>query len=206
MSAQLGGGLAGKPFYQATATDIVAVVDAESGDVLEVVLEDRMPSNATVSMTSGDARTAAEGFLQHAGLSDEGFVESVQVVNRGGVAAYEVLWKDTSATAAPRFQVLVNASTGAAFAFVDLRMQLKLTAPLVGKGRATDLALAAVDIPGEAAISADLLISFPASGSQESVWQVGMGVPTATQADVYEHGALVSVDAVTGQATIVKSS
>jgi hypothetical protein len=49
------------------------------------------------------------------------------------------------------------------------------------------------------------MIDFTASDSQVSTWSIGLGVPSATQADVYEHGALISVDAVTGQATIVKS-
>ncbi|MGD0248429.1 MAG: hypothetical protein ABSB75_05175, partial [Candidatus Limnocylindrales bacterium] len=96
------------------------------------------------------------------------------------------------------------ASSGVAFVFLDLRMQLSLALPIVGRDRASELAIAAFGVPGETVTSADLTIDFY-TGSQRSVWAVGLGVPTPTQADVFEHGALVSVDAVTGLATVVKS-
>jgi uncharacterized membrane protein YkoI len=200
ISAQLRGGLSGRPFYEADAANAVAFVDAESGLVLEVVLEDRMPNDDAVSVARADAQTAAEAFLHRTGMSTEGFTESAQVVHQAGIAAYEVDWNDPT-----KFQILVNASSGSVFAFVDLRMQLNLIAPIVGQARATDLAVAALGVPGETVTSVDLTIDFTASGSQVSAWAIGLGVPTATQADLYEHGALVSVDAVTGQATIVKS-
>ena len=201
MTAQLAGGLAGRQFYETTAANAVALVDAESGMVLEVVLTDRMPNDDTVSTASSDAQTAAETFVhRNTGLSTEGFTVSVRVMHQAGVAAYEVAWNDPT-----KFQVLVNASTGAVFAFVDLRMQLNLTAPIVGRARATETAVAALGVPGETVTSADLTIDFGSGDSQVSSWSIGLGVPSATQADVYEHGALVSVDAVTGQTTIVKS-
>ena len=206
MTAQLAGGLAGRSFYRADAPGAVARVDAESGMVPEVVLTDQMPGADTVSVTDSDAQTAAETFVhRNAGLTTEAFTVSVRVLHQAGVAAYEVAWRDAGATATPKFQVLVNASTGAVFAFVDLRMQLNLTAPIVDQSRATETAIAAIGIPGETVTSADLGIDFGSGDSQKWAWSIGLGVPSATQADVYEHGALISVDAVTGQATIVKS-
>jgi len=98
----------------------------------------------------------------------------------------------------------VNASTGDVFAFADLRAQMNVTLPLIGRERATELAIAAFGVPGETVTSADLSIDF-STGVQASAWDVGLGVPTATQADVFEHGALIRVDAVTGEATVVKS-
>jgi hypothetical protein len=201
MTAQLAGGLAGRPFYEATAANAVALVDAESGMVLEVVLTDRMPDDDAVSITSGDAQTAAEAFVQrNTGLSTEGFTVSVRVMHQAGVAAYEVDWNDPT-----KFLALVNASTGAVFEFVDLRTQLNLTAPIVGRARATETAIATIGVPGEMVTSADLGLDYGSGDAQVWAWSIGLGVPSATQADVYEHGALVSVDAVTGQATIVKS-
>jgi hypothetical protein len=200
MSAQLVVGLSGRSLYQATAADAVAIVDAESGMVLEVVLTDLMPNDATASVAAVDAQTSAEAFVHRAGLTTEGFTVSVRTTRQGGIAAHEVAWNEPT-----KFEAFVNASTGAVFAFVDLRMQLNLTAPLIGRDRATQLAIAALGVPGETVTSADLTIDFTASDSQVSTWSVGLGVPSATQADVYEFGGLVSVDAVTGQTTIVKS-
>jgi hypothetical protein len=127
MSPRLVNGLSHRLFYEATAENALAFVDAESGIVLEVVLEDQMPNDATASVAIGDARAAAEAFLQRVGLSTEGFVESAQATSQAGIAAYQVDWQDSSAPATPKFRLLVNASTGKVFAFVDLRMQLNLT-------------------------------------------------------------------------------
>jgi len=204
MSAQLAIGPSGRSWYQATAADAVAFVDGESGVVLEVVLADQMPNDATVRVATVHARAVAEAFLRHAGLGTYDLAESAQVVNGGGVAAYQVSWLDSGAVATPRLRILVNPSTGAVFAFADLRSQPNLTPPIIGRTRATELAIGALGIAGETVTSAELAMTFTESG-QESTWQVGLGIPSATQADVYERGALVSVDAVTGLATIVKS-
>jgi hypothetical protein len=129
---------------------------------------------------------------------------SAQVVRQSGVAAYEVELRESSGNKAAQYVVWVNASTGSVFAFVDLRLQINLAAPIVGRERAAALAIAALGVPGETVTSAELAIDF-ATGAQLSAWQVGLGVPTATQADVFEHLALVRVDAVTGATTIAKS-
>jgi hypothetical protein len=54
-----------------------------------------------------------------------------------------------------------------------------------------------------------LVFRFAATGPGDRAargqWAVGLGVPTATQSDVCEHGALVQVDAATGEATVIKS-
>ena len=184
----------GRAFYQATAADFVALVDSTSGSVVEVVLEDQLPNDATVSTSASDARTAAEAFMQRTG-NVEGLSASALVVRQADVTAYRVDWNESDATHTATFSVWVNASTGSVFAYVDLRIQLSLTPPIVGRDRATKLAIAAIGIPGETVTSVDLAITFPLTGSQQSLWEVALGVPTA----------LVSVDAVTGEPMIVKS-
>ena len=197
-------GAHGRTLYEATAVNTLGLVDVASGFVVEVVLEDRMPSDSSVSASTSDARSAAEAFMQRAGMDTGAFSESVQLIRQAGVAAYKVDWKESGGNEVGKFDVWVNASTGSVFAFVDLRMQLNLAAPIVSRATATGLAIAALGIPGETVTSADLTMAFT-TGSQQSLWEVGLGVPTATQADVFEHGALVSVDAVTGETTIIKS-
>ena len=184
-------GAHGRTLYEATAVNTLGLVDVASGFVVEVVLEDRMPSDSPVSASTSDARSAAEAFMQRAAMDTEAFSESVQLIRQAGVATYQVDWKE-SGTQAGKFDVWVNASTGSVFAFIDLRMQLNLTAPIVGRERATALAITALGVPGETVTSAELAIDF-ATGSQLSAWQVGFVSRT------------VRVDAVTGATTIAKS-
>jgi hypothetical protein len=197
MSAGLSGGPDGRSYYVATATDAVAFVDAVSGSVVEVVLEDRMPNDAKVSISGAEALAAAQVFLQQR-MSDTGLVASSRAITVAEVAAYMITLSDAGGTA--KLEIAVNASTGDVFAYADLRAQINVTLPLVGRTRATELAIAALGVPGETVTSAEQAIDLATSS-----WDIGLGVPTATQADVFEHGAFIRVDAVTGLATIVKS-
>jgi hypothetical protein len=201
MSADFTVGPGGRSFYLATAPNAVAFVDAVSGYVVEVVLEDRMPNDAKVSISGVGALAVAQVFVQRS-MDVTGLVGSSRAINQAGVSAYLVTWSDTSGVA--ELEIGVNASTGDVFAYADFRPQINVAPPMIGRARATELAIAAMGIPGETATSAELTIDFT-TGSQVSAWDVGLGVPTATQADVFEHGALIRVDAVTGEATIVKS-
>jgi hypothetical protein len=200
MSADLAIGPGGRSLYVATAPGAVAYVDAVSGSVVEMVLEDRMPNDSTVSVSGAGALAVAQVFLAQRGLTD--VVGSFRAINQGGVSAYLVTWSD--AAGVPRLEIAVNAATGDVFAYADLRVQMNVTPPLIGRTRATELAIAAFGVPGETVTSAELAIDFW-TGSQVSTWNVGLGIPTATQADVFEQGAYITVDAVTGEATVVKS-
>ncbi|HEX7590429.1 MAG TPA: hypothetical protein VF375_00620 [Candidatus Limnocylindrales bacterium] len=113
-------------------------------------------------------------------------------------------WKDGSGLAYTKYQVSVNATTGAVFAYLDLRLARGLAAPIVGKSRATTLAIAALGKPGQQVLAADFSVDF-SSGTQVSTWDVSLGVPSATKSSVFEAGGLVRVDAATGAAMIGKS-
>jgi hypothetical protein len=209
MTTAMIGGPDGEPFYKATATGTVALVDGYSGTVIEVMFEDKMPSDATGSASTAQALAAATAFIDAVDPSllrnlASGTTPTVDLIRPAGVAAYDVKWTEGSPDNAPTFEVMANASTGSVFAYIDRRVYTRLAAPVVGRDRATQLAIAALGVPGETVTSAELMIEFVAE-IQHLAWQVGLGVPTATQADVFEHGALIRVDAVTGEATIVKS-
>lgn len=191
----------GRVFYEATSANAVALIDAASGSVVEVILQDRMPKDAAVSAAWSDARSAAEAAMERTGTDITGLTDSVQLVQQVGVAAYEVWWHPAGKTATT-FVAWVNASTGSVFAFLDSGAEPYLSAPLIGRDRAAQLAIAAISIPGETVTSIDLTIDI-ATGSQTSAWEVAFGVPTATQPDFLEHVVRVSVDAVTGATTIV---
>jgi hypothetical protein len=201
MSAAIVAGLDGRYFYRATATNVLAFVDAESGNVLEVVLTDQMPNDTSASKTEADARAAAETFMSGTGMGTEGTTESAQLKTVAGVSAYEITWNDTAGVHAGKFEVSVNAATGTVFAYVDLRMQLALTPPIVGSSRATALAVAAAGVPGEVARSVSFATDF-ATGAEASTWAITMGVPSTTAPGTFENIVSATVDAVTGAVTV----
>jgi hypothetical protein len=193
-----------RTFYRATAPNTIALVDGDSGIVVEVVLEDQMPNDGDASATEDSVRAAAQAFMTRIGMTTEGFSESVQLIGRAGVAAYDIKWTQLGTVEVPKFEVLVNASTGAAFAYVDLRMMWSLTAPVIGRQKASELALAALGQPDAQVDSADFTIDFSA-GTQSSTWTVGFGAAGATASDGARGSTLVRVNAVTGAATVEKS-
>lgn len=204
MEVTLTAGPNGRRVYIATTAGTVALVDAVSGFVLEVVLEDRMPDGAAESATTADAQTAAEAFMQKTGQSTDGLTESASTIRVAGVAARQIVWTDPSGVPSAKYAVSVNAATGSVFAFLDERMQLSLTVPVIGSARASELAVAALGSPSQTLATPELSIDF-SSGSQASAWQIGLGLPGATKSGALEFAGLVSVDAVTGVATIVQS-
>jgi hypothetical protein len=137
-------------------------------------------------------------------MTTEGFSESVKLIEQAGIAAYDVKWTKLSGVEVPMFEVLVTASTGVAFAYMDLRMLLGLTPPLIGRQKASELAIAALDQPGAEVASADFTIDFP-GGTQATTWTVGFGAAGSTASDGSAGSVFVRVDAVTGVATVEKS-
>jgi hypothetical protein len=201
MTAERIVGNEGRTFYRATAPNAIALVDGDSGIVVEVVLEDRMPDSNAVSISEAQAQTAAEAFMARVGMGTEGLTVSVAVTRHAGVAAYDVRWTEIGGVDVPKFEVLVNASTDAAFAYVDLRMQLSVTAPFVGRQKASELAISALGRPDVETASADFTIDFSA-GKQASTWTIGLGAAGETGSDGSSGSVLVRVDAFTGVATV----
>jgi len=113
-----------------------------------------------------------------------------------------VAWSDAGRR---QIVVSVNGKTGAVASFVDLRGGANLIAPVIAREAAGPRALAAIDLVGEQVLSTEFLVTFDATGAQRSVWSIGLGVPSPTEANVYLNGALVEVDAFSGQTTVVKS-
>jgi hypothetical protein len=191
----------GPAYYLATdtGTAAVALVDPSSGSVTRTVRADLMPNDESLSIGDSTARSAAEAFLGRVGLSAEGFSATIETVRVAGVAAYRVDWHDGSGLAA--FQVLVNGSTAAVFAYADLRAPGGPALPVVGRGRASALAIATFGDPGETVIDAEFAID-----GGHWLWQVGMGVPSVSDPEVFERGGYLTVDAVSGEVTIVKDA
>jgi hypothetical protein len=204
MTAGLIGGHEGPPLYSAEGSGALALVDGQSGSVLALVLADSVPNDATVTVSSAEARTATIARAAAAGYYPTGREVSDRLARSAGTAVYEVEWL-APGTGTPEFAVSVNPSTGQAFGLLDLRAQISTRLPVVGRGRASGLAIDALGISGETVLSAELGLDLPRSGMVGFAWTVALGIPTATQADVIESGGLISIDALTGAATIIKS-
>ena len=203
MTAEFAGSFQGRSIYQATAPKTLAFVDGESGVVLEVVAIDQMPNEVTTESPTTAAKTAAEAFLARTSLNTDGLAMASKIKTSAGVSAYDFTWSDSLGSA--KFLISVNPVTGSVFAYADLRMGLPLALPLVGQARATQLAIDTDGRPGNQLIAADFNIDF-ASGVQISTWMVDLGVPTATDPNVYEHGSVIQIDALTGTAKVMKSA
>lgn len=191
----------GRAIAQTSGREAVAFVDGHSGQVLEALRIDRLPSEAGVSVDSAAAQRSAADYLVDAGLAAAVSSVSVRHIDRAGAGAFEADW--TPADGSTPYRVFVNATTAEVFGFAALN-DGALAMPVIGRSRAIELAVAELGVPGETVTSAELTVDCPAGDSPKAIWAIGLGVPTATQADVFENGAYVTVDAVTGQATIVK--
>ena len=197
-------GPADRLMWQVSSAGSIGFVDAVTGELLEVVIEDAMPDHDVVSISESAARTAAETLVTRAGLTPVGSAATT-TLHRGGVAAIQVAWTDATASPGNSWLVFVNAESGSVFAFVSSSPSFDPVVPVVGKVRAGELALAAVNWPGMTVEAADWGLYFALDGSQLSTWIIALGEPSSTQADVYIHGAAVEVNAVSGATTIMKS-
>ena len=132
----------------------MVVLDAW-GKVEELVLLDQMPVDDTVSAGSDQALAAARALLSHEGFPDSGIPDypTVTEVHQGGVAALRVDYSwyapdDSQRDSNIDFSVMVNAKTGAAFAWDLLKKVPNPHVPLIGRARAVEIALAKYALSG----------------------------------------------------------
>lgn len=186
------------PVYVVDGATLHAVVDAHSGLVLEFVVMSALPNSTDAVISSDNAQVAAARFLSDRGWYTDGL--TVTTALRPGVAtsAYVVTWAGTGFDT-PGMWVYVNPASGAPFAFADQRYGVKLVPPSIGSGAAGRLALAAVSTPGLVVMAPNFSFSFG-----QPTWDVNLSSPAIGDA-APEHGAVVTVDAVTGATTVDKS-
>ncbi len=121
----------GMPVSEPRGEGAFAFVDGNSGTVLEVVLEKQLPDSDTVSVSSDAASSAAQAFLSRGSVTTDGLAAQTTLALRASVAYYDVTWSAPGA-GKPALEIRVNASSGAVFAYRDLRAGIELTAPNVG--------------------------------------------------------------------------
>jgi hypothetical protein len=206
MNAQLIDGQDGECYYRATSDGAVVVMDAW-GHVEELVLLDQMPVDDTVSASSTQALAAAKALLSHERVSASSIPHyaTATEVHQGGVAAFRVDYSyyaagDSQRAANIDFSVMVNAKTGAAFAWDLLWTVPNPHVPVIGQARAIAIALAKYAPSGSQVPSARMTIDFQ-GGDPHSVWLVQLEASGAAPSGILQP-ATVGVDAVTGEATI----
>jgi hypothetical protein len=133
--------VSGRPVIEAQGVTAVAFVDADSGAVLAAVIKDQLPNSEAAAVDENASRNAAQSFLARGGISPTRLTEAANLIKRATVAFYDVTWSALGADK-PRLDVLVNAESGAVFAFRDLTTGLELSVPIVGHMAAMRLAAA----------------------------------------------------------------
>jgi hypothetical protein len=193
----------GTPIFEPSADGVVALVDGNSGRVLAVVFERRLPESASVTASSATAGTAAAAFITAGGVAADGLEESTDLISGGAVAYYRATWTAsvvaTAAKVTPALEVLVNASTGEPFAYRDRRSGLSIALPLIGWDLATRLAAASPQAFGEVPSA----VTSPPPELQLDVWTANSAVWTWWVG--FNDGVLV-VDAITGDVSVAKWS
>lgn len=178
--------------YELRAVQTYGFVYGETGRVLEVFGLDRMPTLDPVTVTAGEAQTAASAYFEQAGVNTVGTTTSVQLQNRLSVTFYDLVLKDADGTG--RLELFVNASTGIVFAFEDLGFgpKFSLALPIVGPTTAANLAQGSTYAAGEPAMSTDFEVTAGTAGEPAFQWLVGF------------NDGVLSVDAVTGEVAVLK--
>jgi hypothetical protein len=192
-------GTSGHRLYVLTAPGGLVLIDGETGSDLEAAFWAAMPDTAQRTIPADAATRNATDFLRLHSIDVAGLTPAVDASSEVGMDL--VAWSDAGGA---RVMVAVNAATGDVASFTDLRSGVRLVAPTLTRAAAEPRALAVLDVAGEQVLSGDVRVEFDATGTQRSVWSFGLGVPSSTQADVYLDGAVVEVDAHSGEATVVK--
>ncbi len=183
----------GMPMSGPRGDGAFAFVDGNSGTVLEVVLDKQLPDSDTVSVSSDAASSAAQTFLSRGGVTTDGLAAQTTLALRASVAYYDVTWSAPGASK-PALEIRVNASSGAAFAYRDLRAGIELTAPNVGHAAAVRLAEESAYALGEVAYTPEMQDPDLQAYADSWSWMV-----------VFPDGVL-TVDAVSGLVSVAKWS
>jgi hypothetical protein len=167
------------PVSEPSSGGIVAFVDGNTGTVLEVVFENRLPASDTASISADAATGAAEAFLTAGGATTDGLVSRTGLVRGPAVAYFDVAWSQPEA-GSPDLEVLVNSAGGDVFVYRDLRSGPALKAPVLSYTAAAELArqspLAQGETPQMLSVEdeqASLEVDLNASDGHAWMWLVG---------------------------------
>jgi hypothetical protein len=190
---------------EATGKSAYAVVDGFSGEVLQAVVLARIPEIDPASISASGAVAAATDFLTAAAVEAAGLTATASQLPQNLGTGFEVRFATSGAAPADRYRVFVNGPTGQVFAFESGQWSGQV--PVVGRAEAVRRAQAAIPEAGQVVLDAELVPDL-STGQLVWTWQIGLGVPTGTEAQagetVYSGGGYVTVDATSGVTTVVK--
>lgn len=205
-------------FYQVTGHGVAATVDVHDGHVAQLLLVGLvMPSPSTTSITAAQAQAAASSFLAARHISMDGLTVSVVKKDRGpDVKTFVVSWQRVvnGAVVPDSRMVEMDAGSGVVFNMHNTtRPYANPPTPAVSRDQAVSyaeavagpsVATASGPIAGTSVtydvVSTSLQVSFTSAGVQQLVWSVEL---SSDSGQGYKSAAAVSVDAMTGSATVI---
>lgn len=204
-------------YYQVAGRDVDATVDVHDGHVETLLLVGLVgASPSTTSITADQALAVASSFLTQRQIGTDGLTASVVKKDRGDVKTFVATWQRVvNGAIVPNSRMVeMDASTGVVFNLNDTnRPYADPPVPAIGRDQAVFRAEAAVSESGAAASasvdqtpatfvieSTSLQVSFTMAGVQQLQWSIELGYNTG---QIYDSYAAVSVDAMTGVATVV---
>jgi hypothetical protein len=179
-------------------------VDAFAG---RVVLASRGDIATGPGPLLGEAKAVGRAtafLLEHLIPTPAGEPEA-RLVDHGSVQTWEVTWQGRSGPALTpdTRRVELEAVSGTVTGLLDRRLPYQAApAPVVTAARAATAAKVAAGLPDGVVESSELWIWFDAAGRQVLVWRVQV---SHAPDDPYGGGAIVDVDAVTGDAAVLGS-
>ena len=193
--------LGGRVVIRTAGTGAIAMVDGNSGEVVVAVRTDLLPDTGEPVLTDVESEASAAAYLRSASLTPDGLIAQTRLLPSDLGSAIEVTFA-AAGDPAPRYRLFVNAMSGKVFAF-EIGSLTEVPMPVLGRAEAILRAQEAIPEQGQLVLNADLQFD-TWSVSPAWTWQIGLGVPTATEADVFQGGGYVTVDATSGETTVVK--
>ena len=205
-------------YYKVIGHDVSASVDAHDGHVAQLLLLGLMSSfSSTWSITTAQAQAVASTFLTDRHIGTDGLTVSVVKKDRGpDVKTFVVSWQRVvnGATVPDSRMVEMDAGSGVVFNMDNsTRPYSDPPTPAVGRDQAvsyaeavagTSIATASGPVAGTSVtytvVSTSLQVWFTPAGVQQLLWSVEL---SSDSGQGYKSYAWVSVDAMSGSATVV---
>jgi hypothetical protein len=188
----------GQRYFAVTAQKVSADVDANDGKIRTMTWADTFPSGSGVAIAAEGATERAGAFLSKHGFSVPAMTGKVTLVPHGSFNEFLVEWQSrVNGALVPDYRsVSVNPETGEVFGYSDFSRAYSAP-PNAEISSADAQAIAATMMgPGWTADSSDLLVTFDDAGVQQLTWAIAV-----SNAGIAF--AVVDVDGLTGQATVV---
>lgn len=176
-------------------------VDAFAGRVLLASRGDIATGRGPL-LGEAEAIMRATAFLAGHGIPVPGVAPAAELVDHGALQAWEVTWQGRSGRAfvPDTRRVELEAASGEVIGLFDDRLPYKpAPPPVVTEERAAAIARVAAGMPNGDVEMSELWVWFDAAGAQVLVWRVQLSSPPD---DPYPGGAMIDVDAITGDAVI----